>query len=372
MPAVCGLNDSPLVLVVDDDPTIVCTISGLLRAAGFRTATAGDVSSALRGIYEMRPDLLLLDVQLPDGSGFDLCRRLTSEGLCHSTPTLFISASEDICRKVEGFEAGGVDYITKPIVGAEVIARVRTHLRLKQAYERLADLQVERMGRLAAAQQNLMPEPRSIPNSRFSACVRQMLPAGGDFYDVIQTGPQVVDYMVADASGHDLAASLWTGCLKALAMEYASLPNLPGQIMQSMNSSLCRLLPIGAFFTLIYARLNHGTGHLSLVSAGHTPAIVVHQDEVTVIRQRGDVLGAFGDAAFGRTEVKLGMGDRLFLYTDGLVDCRCSYEEGLRRLSDACVRLRELPLSNLVPKVVEEIRASLSCLDDVLLMGIEL
>ncbi|MBS1802417.1 MAG: fused response regulator/phosphatase [Acidobacteria bacterium] len=374
MSVVRSAKDSSLILVVDDDPTIVYTISGLLRMSGFLTAEAGDVASALSSVYELKPDLVLLDVHLPDGSGFDLCRQLNSEGLCAGTPILFISANEDIRKKVEGFEAGGVDYITKPIVGAEVIARVRTHLRLRQAYEKLAHLQAERMSRLAVAQQNLMPSPEDVPDARFAACVRQVLPAGGDFYDVIQTGPHVVDYMVADASGHDLAASLWTGCLKALAVEYASLPNVPSQIMQSMNSSMCRLLPTGAFFTVIYARLNHQTGQLSLVNAGHTPAIVVHRDrdEVTSIRQPGDVLGAFNDAAFGRIEMKLKPGDRLFLYTDGLIDCRCSCDEGLRRLSDACVRLRALSLSSLVPQVVKEIRSGMSCPDDVLLMGIEL
>lgn len=374
MPAVYGANDSPLILVVDDDPTIACTISGLLRMAGFRTAWAEDVASALSIVYTLKPDLVLLDVHLPDGSGFDLCRRLHVEGRSHGTPILFISASEDSQSKVEGFDAGGVDYITKPIVGAEVIARVRTHLRLKEAYEKLADLQAERMSRLALAQQKLMPSPEDIPNARFSACVRQVLPAGGDFYDVIQTGPRVVDYMVADASGHDLAASLWTACLKALVVEYASLPNVPNHILQFVNSSMCRLLPTGAFFTVIYARLNHETGQLSLVNAGHNPALVVHsdRDEVATIRQPGDVLGAFSDAAFGRTELRLKPGDRLFLYTDGLIDCRRSYEEGLRRLSNACLRLRDLPLSDLVPQVVEDIRVTMSCPDDILLMGIEL
>jgi len=158
---------------------------------------------------------------------------------------------------------------------------------------------------------------------------------------------------VADASGHDLAASLWTASLKALAAEYAGPLNLPVEIVRSINSSLCRLLPTGAFFTLLYARLNHKTGRLSLVNAGHPPAIVVHADgEVPVIvRQESDVVGAFADAVFGTNELTLQRGDRIFFYTDGLVEANGSYEEGLTRLSGACHSRRLLPLCELVPAV---------------------
>jgi sigma-B regulation protein RsbU (phosphoserine phosphatase) len=288
-----GQELSPLVFVIDDDSTTIRTIEGFLKRAGFRTASAGDVAGALRGIREQRPDLILLDVNLPDGSGFDVCRSLQVDANALTTPILFISANEDTSTKLEGFEVGGVDYITKPIVGAEVIARVRTHLRLRRAYERLAELQAERVQRLASAQQNLMPTPEDYPEAHFQVSIRQVLAAGGDFYDVIPASQGVVDYLVADASGHDLAATLWTASLKALAAEYAGPLNLPVEIVHAINSSLCRFLPPGAFFTLVYARLNHQTGHLCLVNAGHPPAIVVHgnRNEAVIVRQEGDVVG---------------------------------------------------------------------------------
>ena len=366
-------NYSPLVLVVDDDASILATISGFLTRAGFRTIGAGDSVGALQGIREQRPDLILLDVNLPDGSGFDICRTLNSEGAVFSTPILFISADEDTSTKVRGFEVGGLDYITKPIVGAEVIARVRTHLRLSRSYDRLAELQAARLERLANAQQTMMPRPGDIPSARFHATIRQVLTAGGDFYDVIPLGEGIVDYLVADASGHDLAASLWTASLKALAADYASPMHLPVDAVRAINSSLCHLLPSGAFFTLAYARLNHRTGHLSLVNAGHPPAIIVNSsgDKSTILRQEGDVIGAFEDAYFGVVELTLNPGDRLFLYTDGLIENGFSYEEGLQRLASACVARRTLPLSDLVPALVESVVGSWSPEDDLLMMGVE-
>jgi sigma-B regulation protein RsbU (phosphoserine phosphatase) len=364
---------SPLVFVVDDDPSIVRMIGWLLKQAGFRTASAGDIASALQGIREQRPDLILLDVNLPDGSGFEVLRTLQSENTANNTPILFISANDDIATKVQGFEIGGVDYITKPIVGAEVIARVRTHLRLKRAYERLAELQTERVQLLANAQQSLMPRPEDRKDARFQVSLHQVSAAGGDFYDVISAGQGIVDYLIADASGHDLAASFWTASLKALATEYATPLNLPLEIVQAINSSLCRLLPPGAFFTLLYARLNHRTGRFTLVNAGHPPAILLptKEDAATILRQEGDVVGAFSDATFGVIELTLQPGDRVFFYTDGLIEATGIYEERLQSLADACQALRGLPLDEMVPVVVNQLMDGLIATDDTLLMGVE-
>jgi sigma-B regulation protein RsbU (phosphoserine phosphatase) len=368
-----GRHLYPLVFVVDDDPSIVHTIGRLLQRAGFRTSSAANVSDALRGIYEQSPDLILLDVHLPDGSGFEICRKITNQGATFATPILFISASEDTSTKIEGFEVGGVDYITKPIVGAELVARVRTHLRLKRAYELLAELQSERVQRLASAQMELMPRPEDFPEARFQVSIRQVLTAGGDFYDVIPSGDGVVDYIVADASGHDLGASLWTASLKALATEYAGPLNSPLEIVCALNNSLCRILPPGAFFTLVYARLNHHTGRLTLVNAGHPPVIVLHISGETpsILRQTGDVVGAFTDAVFGISELTLLPGDRALFYTDGMIETGGPYEQGLARLAASCLLRRSLPLAEMVQDVVKDITAGHNPKDDMLLLGVE-
>jgi len=368
-----GRDHAPLIFLVDDDVSIVRSLDMLLKRTGFRTAHAGDVGAALRSIRVRHPDLVLLDVNLPDGTGFEICRSLNEEAAAFSTPILFISANEDTSTKIQGFEAGGVDYNTKPIVGAEVIARVRTHLRLKQAYERLAEFQAERVGPLASAQKNLMPRPEDLPEARFQVSIRQVLAAGGDFYDVIRAGEDISDYLIADASGHHLGASLWTASLKALAGEYAGPMHLPVEIVRAIKGSLCRILPGGAFFTMVYARLNRRTGRLSLVGAGHPQAIVVeaHASEAVILRQEGDVVGAFADAVFGVEERILKPGDRIFFFTDGLIEAGGDYEDGLVRLAGACLARRAMPLRELVPAVVDDVMAGLVPADDTLFVGVE-
>ncbi len=364
---------SPLILIVEDETTTNRLIHTILTRAGFQTARAFDVAGALTQIREQHPDLILLDVGLPDGSGFEVCRWLQSQPGTSQTPVLFISSNDDVSTKVQGFEAGGVDYITKPVAGAEVIARISTHLRLKQAYESLAELQAERIQRLAGAQETLMPLPRDMPEARFRISLQQVLKAGGDFYDVIPIGNQVVDYMVADTSGHDLASSFWTAALKTLLAEYANAINSPRDVVCSMNRVLRRILPEGVFFTLIYARLNRQNGQLSLINAGHPPVIAITGDgkEAVVLRQEGDVVGVFADATFDALEFTMRTGDRFFLYSDGLIEIGGIGEKGLRRLIGACTALRGISLENMVQSVVREVTGGIAPQDDIVLLGVE-
>ncbi len=119
------------VLVVDDDQHLSELLVTTLRFAGFTTATAATGADGLRQVAEFEPDLVVLDVMLPDIAGFDVARRLRAEG--NATPVLFLTARDATEDKVEGLLLGGDDYITKPFSVAEVIARVHAALRRARA-----------------------------------------------------------------------------------------------------------------------------------------------------------------------------------------------------------------------------------------------
>jgi len=362
----------PLILIVDDDATTNRMIKEILARSGFETLTAFDVAGALREIEMHQPDLVLLDISLPDGSGFEVCKLIQNKPGAARTPVLFISSHDDITTKVQGFEAGGVDYITKPLAGAEVIARVSTHLRLKHAYERLAELQAERIQRLAVAQGAIMPVPENLPDAQFNISLQQVSQAGGDFYDVISVGQHQYDYIVADASGHDLAASFWTASLKTLLAEYASPLNTPRDILQSLNNTLCRILPLGVFFTISYVRLNRKTGRLIAANAGHPPVCIIpkESDEVSLLQMESDVVGAFADAGFESIEIVLRPGDRFVIFSDGLIENNQSYEAGLEKLRQSLLRHKADTLQNLVRLTVGDMIAGSEPQDDILLLGV--
>jgi two-component system OmpR family response regulator len=110
-------------LVVDDEPTILELLAGSLRFAGFDVVTAASGVEALRVVAAARPDLILLDVMMPDGDGFEVIRRLRSGG--PRVPVIFLSARGAVHERVTGLVLGGDDYVTKPFSLVEVLARIR-------------------------------------------------------------------------------------------------------------------------------------------------------------------------------------------------------------------------------------------------------
>ena len=125
------------VLVVDDDAASLSALFECLRRAGYRVLVAQDGGSALERAENGQPALILLDVMMPDMDGFETCRRLKSSATTADIPVLFLTALTDTSEKLKGFEAGAVDYLTKPFQWEEVLARVRTHLRLRAAEREL-------------------------------------------------------------------------------------------------------------------------------------------------------------------------------------------------------------------------------------------
>jgi len=122
-----GAEPEARLIVVDDEPNIRELLATSLRFAGFEVHSAGDGASALRLVREVDPDLVVLDVMLPDMDGFTLTRRLREKG--HHVPVVFLTARDDTSDKVTGLTVGGDDYVTKPFSLEEVVARIRAVLR---------------------------------------------------------------------------------------------------------------------------------------------------------------------------------------------------------------------------------------------------
>ncbi|HLN16727.1 MAG TPA: response regulator transcription factor [Acidimicrobiales bacterium] len=128
-------TEGETILVVDDEPNITDLLSAALRFEGFRVEVAGTGSEGLRKARATRPDLVMLDVMLPDFDGTELCRRLRDEG--YHVPVVFLTARDATVDKVEGLGLGD-DYVTKPFSLEELVARVRAVLR-RSGYERLSE-----------------------------------------------------------------------------------------------------------------------------------------------------------------------------------------------------------------------------------------
>ena len=128
------------ILIVDDVPQDIQVIANIMQNEGYRMAFAQDGRTALKKVGEIIFDLILLDVVMPEMDGFDVCRILKESRNTMEIPVIFLTAKTEAEDIVHGFEAGAVDYVTKPFNSSELLVRVRTHVELKKKRDREKEL----------------------------------------------------------------------------------------------------------------------------------------------------------------------------------------------------------------------------------------
>jgi len=129
----------PCVLVVDDTIDNLRLLSDILDHRGYEVRAVTSGAQALLAAAADPPDLILLDITMPDMDGYEVCRRLKAQPASRDVPVIFLTALNETADKVKGFDIGGVDYVTKPFQVEEVLARVQTHVALRQAQVALAE-----------------------------------------------------------------------------------------------------------------------------------------------------------------------------------------------------------------------------------------
>ncbi len=125
------------ILIVDDEPVNLGIIFEFLKEFGFKIVGANDGESALKRLDYIKPDIILLDVMMPGLNGFETCKRLKDNEATKDIPVIFLTALASVDDKVKGFQAGGVDYVTKPIKQEEILARISTHLHIRNLTQTL-------------------------------------------------------------------------------------------------------------------------------------------------------------------------------------------------------------------------------------------
>jgi two-component system, sensor histidine kinase and response regulator len=145
----------PNILLVDDTPANLQLLSGILREQGYKLRPAPSGKLALRAARALPPDLILLDVRMPDMDGYEVCEQLKADPALKEIPVIFLSALSEATDKVRAFAVGGVDYITKPFQLDEVIARVETHLEIRRQ-KRQVQASYESLRRLECLRDSLI------------------------------------------------------------------------------------------------------------------------------------------------------------------------------------------------------------------------
>ncbi|MGB4548008.1 MAG: SpoIIE family protein phosphatase [Syntrophales bacterium] len=376
--AEAGSGEKPAVLVIDDNPANIRLLEVILETEGYAPLSALNGRQGREMAKRRRPAVILLDVMMPGESGFDACHLLKSDPVTADIPVIFVTAVDDVGSKIKGLTLGAVDYITKPFDRREVVARVQRHLETRDTYRNVIEAQAKRLKQVREAQQAILVRPEDLPEAKFAVRYVPILEAGGDFYDVFAADRDVFGFFVADISGHDIKASYNTFALTALIHQNTGNGTAPGETLQIINQVFTRLLQDGEYLTACYARLDRGANRLTLVNAGHLPAVYIDvRGDIRVLEAKGDILGAFESVSFEPLSLAVPPGGRMFFYTDGLIErygtARRRREDGLVDLIEACVETHDLPLGSAVGEIVTALCPDGRTLqDDVLLLGVDL
>jgi len=316
------------ILIVDDTPANLHLLSQMLAEQGYRVRPVPDGSLALAAARAEPPDLILLDIRMPEMNGYEVCEHLKADAQTRDIPIIFISALGETQDKVRAFAVGGVDYVTKPFQVEEVLARVETHLALRKLQKQLQDANKKMSQELALAgevQTSFLPrELPDIPGWQLSVTLKPSRETSGDFYDVNHLPNGRLGILVADVVDKGVGAALymalsWT-LLRTYAVEYPTQPEL---VLGAVNRRILKDTNANQFVTVFYGILDPSTGTLVYGNAGHCPPYLISTqsgEEVQTLVRTGVPLGILEDETWEQGVVQLALGDVLVLYTDGITD----------------------------------------------------
>ena len=134
------MSDKGHILIVDDTQQNIQVLGTMLRAEDYQISVAMNGLQALERVEHIAPDLILLDVMMPELDGIETCKRLKANDKTKDIPVIFLTPLTDIDDRMRGFDVGGADYVTKPFEGPELLRRVETHLTLYKTMQELANM----------------------------------------------------------------------------------------------------------------------------------------------------------------------------------------------------------------------------------------
>ncbi len=325
------------ILIVDDEEVFRKLLLSKLKD-GYEVEIAFDGIEALEKVKYFKADLFLVDRMMPNMDGVELIKNLRQIPEFTGTPIIMLTARDQVKDKVQGFEVGADDYVTKPFNLLELTSRIESFLKKSKkskyvstllstlgndASEADIDLLGHDLKAASTIQLNLMPSLFPA-NDKFDFGAR-MIPAkivGGDFYDFIPLENDRVVICLGDVSGKGITAALLMimirTIIRVLLAEKLSLVD----ICQRINAMLIRDVGMGKFVTMFIGILNMETGCFeSYVNAGHLPPYIIKKDmSVTMLDTTAPFLGAFPDIEITGNSYRFDKGDFLAIYTDGVTE----------------------------------------------------
>jgi phosphoserine phosphatase RsbU/P len=360
--AMSSEEEKKLLLVVDDNPSHIHVVHSILKDDyKIRIATTGTKALDLAKI-QPQPDLILLDVMMPDMDGYEVCGQLKASPETRDIPVIFLTLKMEVADETRGFEVGAVDYIHKPFSPPIVKARVKTHLSLREAHETLARQLIAINNELEIARQiQLAILPKETPKTQGLDIVARYIPmssVAGDFYDFIVVDEKHLGILIADVFGHGLPSALIASMLQSAFAAQSAHASDPVRVLSALNRALFGKFR-SHFVTAAYVFLDLEKSIVNYAGAGHPPLLVWRKSSGSVaeVLENGIFLGPFHNSTYSAVPLPLEGGDRIILYTDGIVEARNSSGEefGMDRLKGMVEENHALPVDRFADAVLDAV-----------------
>jgi len=282
-------------------------------------------------------DLILLDIMMPEVDGIQACAKIKKMPTFQDIPIIMVTAISESQSLESAFDAGAIDYITKPVNPTILKARVNSALTLKKEMDRRKAREQDIIDIGAKIQQTLLMGqiPESFPGIEIAAFTRPSQKIDGDFYDFFGYQNECLDIFLGDVMGKGVPAALVGAATKAnfyraitqiiAGCQIERLPRVE-QIVQYVHQVMTHeLIELEKFVTLCYIRYHTSDNSIDLVDCGHTQSIhyQAKANECRFIKGDNTPLGFIQDEIYEQTKFYLDPGDILFLYSDGFTEA-CS------------------------------------------------
>lgn len=339
-------------LIVEDDPVNIQVLFNFLASPDYYCRFARSGSQALNILRDEPPfDLVLLDVMMPRMSGYQVCGKIRETKSLEELPVILMTAKSRTEDIVEGFDAGANDYITKPFSKDELLARIKTQIKIVNQHKELKEKErlkkeMEIAQRIQTAIAPAVPDHNELEITAFTRPAEEV---GGDYYDILRDKDNSLWFAIGDVSGHGVTPGLIMmmaqSSFSTLLSENSSL--LPGDAINSVNRLLYRNLKVRMkeehFMTMNFLKY---LGEGKFVHAGAHIDILIYRQKnkkVDFLQTEGGYLGMIPDIEnFTKNlHFSLAPGDIMLLYTDGLTEARCRESKKLFDLDNLAVSLKE-------------------------------
>jgi signal transduction histidine kinase/serine phosphatase RsbU (regulator of sigma subunit) len=325
-----GQEELARLLVVEDNPDMRDFLVSLL-SPHYLVLTAVNGIEGLEKARNLKPDIIISDVMMPEMNGYDMTRHVKDDPSIRTTPVLLLTAKADISQKIEGLEYGADDYLTKPFNSRELFARVRALLKSREGEKAVLHRNREIEEELETArllQRKLLPDKNlEVSGYTFHSLYIPMDKVGGDFYDyTVRDG--FIDLFIADVSGHGLPGAFLSTVTK-MALDSITNRASASRVQYQLNDVVCRSTVRNKYVTSFFCKIDIQTNNLSYCGAGHVPPLIFRRrhSEFIELKTKGSPLGWFKNLKLEEKNIMLIPGDLLILYTDGITECMNSKRE---------------------------------------------